>query len=40
MPTKTQALAQMAEQTATQITGSRTGWTGFLTTVGRLYKYP
>ena len=40
MPTKAQALAQMAEQTAKQITGSRTGWTGFLTTVGRLYKYP
>ena len=40
MPTKTQALAQMAEHTATQITGSRTRWTGFLTTVGRLYKYP
>lgn len=40
MPTKTQALAQMAEHTATQITGNRTSWTGFLTTVGRLYKYP
>ncbi len=40
MPEKTQALAQMAEHTATQITGSRTSWTGFLTTVGRLYKYP
>lgn len=40
MSTKAQALAQMAEQTAKQITSSRTGWTGFLTTVGRLYKYP
>ena len=40
MPTKAQAFAQLAEDTATHLTSSLTNWTGFLTTVGRLYKYP
>ena len=40
MPTKAQAFAQLAEDTATHLTSSLTSWTGFLTTVGRLYKYP
>lgn len=40
MPTKTQAFAQLAEDTATHLTSSLANWTGFLATVGRLYKYP
>lgn len=40
MPNKLQACAQMAEQTAAQITGSRKDWTAFLATAARLYKYP
>ena len=40
MANKAQAFAQLAENTAKQITASITEWTGFLTTVGRLYKYP
>ena len=40
MPTKTQAFAQLAEDTATRLTSSLANWTGFLATVGRLYKYP
>ena len=40
MPTKLQTYAQMAGRAATQITASRLEWTAFLTTVGRLYKYP
>ncbi len=40
MPTKTQMYAQMAEEAACQVTGSRENWTSFLTTAARLYKYP
>lgn len=40
MPTKAQAFAQLAEDTATRLTNSLANWTGFLATVGRLYKYP
>lgn len=40
MPTKTQVFAQLAEHTAERLTGSLANWTGFLATVGRLYKYP
>ena len=40
MPSKLQAYAQMADHTATQITGSHKRWTDFLTTAARLYKYP
>lgn len=40
MPTKAQAFAQLAEDTATRLTSSLVNWTGFLGTVGRLYKYP
>ena len=40
MPTKPQAFAQLAEDTATRLTSSLANWTGFLSTVGRLYKYP
>ena len=40
MPTKAEMYAQMAEQVATQLTGSWQEWAGFLTTVARLYKYP
>lgn len=40
MPTKLQFYAQMADQTAQQLTGSLQAWTGFLTTAARLYKYP
>ena len=36
MTNKPQAYAQLAENTAKQITGSLAEWTGFLTTVGRL----
>ena len=39
MANKAQAFAQLAENTARQITGSLAEWTGFLTTVGRLYRY-
>ena len=31
---------QMADEAQRQITGSFQGWTGFLTTAARLYKYP
>jgi len=31
---------QMADEAQRQITGSYRGWTGFLTTAARLYKYP
>ena len=34
------AYAQMAENTAKQITGSYQSWTAFLQTAARLYKYP
>lgn len=40
MPTKTQAFAQLAEHTAESLTSSLANWTGFLATMGRLYKYP
>ena len=40
MPNQVQAFAQMAEQAARQLTGSRERWTAFLTTAARLYKYP
>ncbi|WP_313756287.1 hypothetical protein [Tissierella sp.] len=40
MYTKLQLLSERAENTAKQITESLIEWTGFLTTVGRLYKYP
>ena len=40
MPTKAEMYAQMAEQVATQLTGSWQEWAGFLTTASRLYKYP
>ncbi len=40
MPSKAQSFAQLAEDTATHLTSSLSNWTGFLTTVGRLYKYP
>ncbi|QAT60971.1 helicase [Acidilutibacter cellobiosedens] len=40
MSDKAQAYAQLAEETAKSLTKSLANWTGFLTTVGRLYKYP
>ena len=40
MPTKLQLLSELAENTAKGLTRSLEDWTSFLTTVGRLYKYP
>ena len=40
MPDKALVYAQMAEETAKQITGSYQRWTAFLTTAARVYKYP
>ena len=40
MSTKLQLLSVLADDTAKQLTSSLENWTGFLTTVGRLYKYP
>ena len=40
MPSKLQTYMQMADEAQRQITGSCRGWTGFLTTAARLYKYP
>lgn len=40
MATKIQTYAQLAEDTAKGLTRSLEDWTGFLNTVGRLYKYP
>ena len=40
MPSNVQALAQMADHAATQITASHTDWIDFLKTAARLYKYP
>lgn len=40
MPTKLQLLSELAEETAKRVTSSLENWTGFLNTVGRLYKYP
>ena len=39
MATKMQAISQLSEDTAKKLTSSLADWTGFLTTVGRLYKY-
>ena len=39
-PTKVQLYAELADRQARHVTGSRDDWTGFLTTAGRLYKYP
>ena len=40
MATKAAYFAELAQQTAQRITGSRERWTAFLRTAGRLYKYP
>lgn len=40
MPTKFKTFSQLAEHTAERLTSSLANWTGFLATVGRLYKYP
>ena len=40
MPSNVQALVQMADHAATQITASHESWTDFLRTAARLYKYP
>lgn len=40
MLSKLQTYMQMADEAQRQITGSYRGWTGFLTTAARLYKYP
>ena len=40
MSQKTLYYAQLAEDTARRLTGSWESWSGFLTTAGRLYKYP
>lgn len=40
MASNMQLYAQLAEDTAGQITGSREMWTGFLKISARLYKYP
>ena len=40
MTPKTAYYAAMAEDAARQVTGSWERWTSFLTTAGRLYKYP
>ena len=40
MPAKLQYYSELAERQARRVTGSREDWTGFLTTAGRLYKYP
>ena len=39
MSNNVQALAQMADHAATQITASHTDWMAFLKTAARLYKY-
>lgn len=39
MPSNVQALVQMADHAATQITDSHESWTDFLKTAARLYKY-
>ncbi len=39
MPDKALAYAQMAEDTAKELTGSYQRWTAFLTTAARVYKY-
>ena len=40
MTTKLQHYAQLADQTAVQVTSSYQNWTAFLQTMARLYKYP
>ncbi len=40
MPTKLQFYSQLADHQTRQVSGSRENWTDFLTTAGRLYKYP
>ena len=40
MPNDVKMYAELAERQARNITGSRENWTSFLTTTGRLYKYP
>ncbi|WP_317854850.1 hypothetical protein [Chakrabartyella piscis] len=40
MAIKKELLADLFEQTAKQVTSSLADWTVFLTTVGKLYKYP
>ena len=40
MPSKAEFYRQMAEQVSTQLVGSWTEWTAFLSTAARLYKYP
>jgi len=40
MANKASEYARLAEETAGQLTGSLQQWTAFLTTAGRLYKYP
>lgn len=40
MVSKLQHYAQLADQTAVQITSSYQNWTAFLQTMARLYKYP
>ena len=40
MSDKAQSYAHLAEETAESLTKSLSNWTGFLTTVGRIYKYP
>ena len=40
MNQKAQTFAVLAENTASQLTKSYTEWTGFLGSMGRLYKYP
>ena len=38
MNQKAQTFAALAENTASQLTKSYTEWTGFLSSIGRLYK--
>ena len=40
MPSKAEFYRQMAEQVSTRLVSSWQEWTAFLTTTGRLYKYP
>ena len=40
MASKLEYYANLAERTAMMVSGSYQSWTSFLTTVGRLYKYP
>ncbi|MCR1897412.1 hypothetical protein NSA47_00215 [Irregularibacter muris] len=39
MPSKAQVYAQLSKDTAKRLTSSLADWTGFLTTMGRMYKY-